>query len=79
MAVEPEKLVETLTRLYRGYLTLDQLARHLGTSTKTAGKVAARLERLGLLERHARRTFRVTVKPLEPKRRGGDGQPGDYR
>jgi uncharacterized protein with von Willebrand factor type A (vWA) domain len=69
VAVEPERLAEALVRLYRGYLTLDQLALHLGTSTKTAGRVAAKLERLGLLERHSRRTFRLSLKA---ERRGGD-------
>jgi len=63
VTVELERLAETLARLYRGYLTLEQLARHLGTSTRTAGKVAARLERMGLLQRHSRRTYRIKVYP----------------
>ncbi|MEB3852056.1 MAG: helix-turn-helix domain-containing protein [Desulfurococcales archaeon] len=64
VSIEPERLAETLLRLYRGHLTLDQLARHLGTNTRSAGRVAAALERLGMLERHSRRAFRVVS--LEP-------------
>ncbi len=59
VTIELEKLAETLARLYRSYVTVEQLAKHLGTSTRTAGRLASKLERLGLLERHARGTYRI--------------------
>ena len=59
VTIELDRLAETLARLYRGYVTVEQLARHLGTSTRSAGRVAARLEQLGLLERHSKRAYRI--------------------
>jgi DNA-binding IclR family transcriptional regulator len=74
VTVELEKLAETLARLYKGYLTVEQLARHLGTNTRSAGRVAAKLERMGLLQRHSRRTYMIRVqrhpRPKLLERRG---------
>ena len=57
--------LETLLRSSGArYVTPRRLARALGISTRTAGRILAALERAGSLERHSRRAYRL----VEPGR-----------
>ncbi len=50
------------------FVTIYEVARMLGVSTRTAGKILRRLEDLGLVERWSRRAYRVrslAARPVE--------------
>ncbi len=49
----------------RNFITVQEVARMLGVSTKTAGRVLKRLEQLGIVERWSRRAYRVRVEAVE--------------
>ncbi len=43
------------------FVTVHEVARMLGISTKTAGKLLKRLEDAGIVERWSRRAYRVKI------------------
>jgi len=43
------------------FITVQEVARMLGISTKTAGKLLKRLEDAGIVERWSRRAYRVKM------------------
>ena len=45
----------------RSFITVQEVARMLGVSTKTAGRILKRLEELGMVERWSRRAYRVRL------------------
>ncbi len=44
------------------FITAKKLAKVLGVSTKTAGKILAALEREGVVEKWSRKTYKVRLK-----------------
>lgn len=61
-----EKLASTLIALGFLYISVDQLARLLGVSTKTAGKILAEMRRMGLAEKWSKRTYKLHITQLVP-------------
>ncbi|WP_131159851.1 helix-turn-helix domain-containing protein [Aeropyrum pernix] len=58
----------------RRYVSVREVGELLGVTSRTAGRILARLEREGVVSRYSRRTYRV----LHPKGSGGLGQgPGE--
>ena len=49
----------------RSFITIQEVARMLGVSTKTAGRILKRLEELGMVERWSRRAYRVRLDAVE--------------
>ncbi len=45
----------------KNFVTIQEVARMLGISTKTAGRILRRLEEMGLVERWSRRAYRVRL------------------
>ena len=45
----------------KSFVTIQEVARMLGVSTKTAGKILRRLEEMGIVERWSRRAYRVRL------------------
>ena len=56
-----EYLAYTLSRDNRRYLTVDGLARSLGVSTRTAGRILSKLEAMGKVSRYSRRAYMLRV------------------
>ncbi len=46
------------------YVTLKDVSRLLGVSTKTAGRILAKLEQAGLVERYSTRAFMLRSKDI---------------
>ncbi|MEB3778620.1 MAG: winged helix-turn-helix transcriptional regulator [Desulfurococcales archaeon] len=57
VTVDLEILGVYLTSINKKYVTLKEISRLLGVSTKTAGKIMAKLERAGVVERYSARAF----------------------
>jgi Mn-dependent DtxR family transcriptional regulator len=51
------------------YVTVREVSRLLGVSTRTAGRILARLEEEGYLVRWSRRSYKVVASPGEPAAR----------
>ena len=52
--------LKQLARKYNGvYMNINRLAMELGTSTRTAGKILARMEKLGLAIRVSKRVYLI--------------------
>ena len=49
----------------KNFVTVQEVARMLGVSTKTAGRILKRLEELGIVERWSRRAYRVRLEAGE--------------
>ena len=64
--LQVEKLASTLVALGLVYISVDQLARLLGVSTKTAGRILAEMKRRGLVERWSKRTYKLLITELVP-------------
>ncbi|WP_194840472.1 helix-turn-helix domain-containing protein [Hyperthermus butylicus] len=56
-----EKLAATLVYSGYTYISVYQLARILGITTRTAGRILAEMERKGLVSRWSRRTYKLDV------------------
>ena len=64
--LQVEKLASTLIALGLIYVSVDQLARLLGVSTKTAGRILAEMQRRGLVQKWSRRTYKLHIAQLVP-------------
>ena len=49
----------TLTSLDKRYITISELARRMGTSTKVAGRILSKLENMGYVKRYSNRTYMI--------------------
>ncbi|BEP17561.1 hypothetical protein PYJP_09130 [Pyrofollis japonicus] len=59
-----ERLASTLVALGFIYVSVDQLARLLGVSTKTAGRILAEMHRRGLVRKWSKRTYKLNIASL---------------
>lgn len=60
-------LMSLYLRLHRmgiEFITVEELASMLSISTQSSGHLLAKMERLGLVERFSRRTYRVKTRGL---------------
>ncbi len=64
--LQVEKLASTLIALGLVYVSVDQLARLLGVSTRTAGRILAEMKRRGLVEKWSKRTYKLLITELVP-------------
>ncbi len=60
VSVSPERLASLLLA-GRRFVTVAELAEMLGSSRKAAGRILARLEELGLVERWSKTAYRVRL------------------
>lgn len=60
LTVDPEAFALALLLSGRRYVRVRDVAGLLGTSTRSAGKLMARLERLGYVRRYSRRAFLIS-------------------
>ncbi len=70
--------VEALGAMFRGlgrrYVTVKQVSFMLGVSTRTAGKILARLERLGYVRKYSERAYEVLPASMSPVQTDGTAQ-----
>ncbi len=66
VSINVDKLAYSLILAGHYYVTVTKLARMLGISTKTAGKLLAEMERKGLARRWSRRTYKLELKAWSP-------------
>ncbi len=64
VVVDLELLAREMLR-NRRFVTIRDVARRLGVSEKTAGKLLARLEKLGYARRYSNRAYELVVHVIE--------------
>ncbi|MCE4600764.1 MAG: HTH domain-containing protein [Desulfurococcales archaeon] len=59
VTIDLELLAMDLYKNNKKYITIQEIARRLGVSERTAGKVLSRLERLGFVKRYSSRAYEL--------------------
>lgn len=62
--VDPVLIALTLASYGYRYITIKRLSMLLGSSSRTAGRVLAELERMGIVKRYSRRTYMIDYQAL---------------
>ncbi|HIC98129.1 MAG TPA: hypothetical protein EYP08_00255 [Pyrodictiaceae archaeon] len=65
VTIKPENLIVLITRVKRQseFVTVKEVARLLGLSTKSAGRALAELERKGYLRRISKKAYKILAVP----------------
>jgi len=65
VTIKPEKLIALIVRVKRNpeFVTVKEVARLLGLSTKSVGKALAELERKGYLRRVSKKAYKILAIP----------------
>lgn len=61
VTVDPQLLAAFLAMQGKRFVAVSNVALMLGTSTKTAGKILATLEKMGYVRRYSRRVYEVLL------------------
>ena len=63
VSIDPDLLAAFIASQGRRFIAVSSVALMLGTSTRTAGKILATLERKGYVRRYSRRVYEVLLRP----------------
>ncbi len=63
VTVNPDLLAAFIAMQGKRFIAVSNVALMLGTSTRTAGKILAALERKGYVRRYSRRVYEVLLVP----------------
>ncbi|MEB3859822.1 MAG: hypothetical protein LRS43_01275 [Desulfurococcales archaeon] len=65
-SIDLRELALTISLLGARYVTVKDLSVMLGVSTRSAGKIMAKMERMGLARKYSRRAYIILAGPRRP-------------